>query len=194
MRAEKRYRMESGRACIDIELKTAHHLFDERDPAPFRERDLSADAVDYIVGAAEEIPAPSPLNIVLWIAEAATEELSNTTILEAVRSHFLYELDRLERRIRQHLRRGQLTLLAGLAVLVVFLSLAELTTMLTNLHVRQILREGLVIIGWVAIWRPLDVLLYDWWPLGQQRRLLRRILESHLSIVHRASAPRLVAG
>jgi hypothetical protein len=40
-------------------LTTAHQLFDERDPAPFRERDLSADAVDYIVGAAEEIPAQS---------------------------------------------------------------------------------------------------------------------------------------
>ena len=66
-------------------------------------------------------------------------------------------------------------------MLAVFLSLAELATMLTNPHVRQILREGLVIIGWVAIWRPLEVLLYDWWPLSQKRRLLQRLFESRLS-------------
>jgi hypothetical protein len=89
---------------------------------------------------------------------------------------------------------GQITLVAGLAMLALFLTLAELATMLANLHVRQILREGLVIIGWVAIWRPLEVLLYDWWPLSQKRRLLQRILESHLSIVHRESAVRSVTG
>jgi hypothetical protein len=185
---DKRYRTEFGRACIDIELHTAHQLFDERDPAPFRERDLSADAVDYIVGAAEEIPASSHLNIVLFIAEPATEKLSDATILEAVRSHFCYELDKLERRIRQHLRLGQIALVAGLVVLVVFLTLAELTMMLKNPHVRQILREGLIIIGWVAIWRPLEVLLYDWWPLSQQRGVLQRILEARLSITHRDAA------
>jgi hypothetical protein len=117
MTVENRFRMESGRACIDIELKTAHQLFDERDPAPFRERDLSADAVDYIVGAAEQIPAQTDLNIVLWIAEAATESLSDATILEAVRG-----------------------------------------------------------------------------PHAQQRRLLQRILESRLSIVHRPAAAPLLTG
>jgi hypothetical protein len=194
MKTEKRYRVESGRPCIDIELKTAHQLFDVRDPAPFRQRDLSADAVDYIVGAAEEIPAPKPFNVVFWVSEPPTEKLPDATIVEAVRSHFSYEQDRLERRIRQHLRQAELTLLAGLVALVVFLTLAELATMLTNLHLRQILREGLIIIGWVAIWRPLELLLYDWWPLGERRRLLRRILASHMSIVHRSAALRSAAG
>ena len=88
MTADKRYRMEADRACIDIELKTARQLFDERDPSPFRERDLSADAVEYIVGAAEEIPASIPLSIVLFIAEPPTERVSDATIFEAVRTHF----------------------------------------------------------------------------------------------------------
>ncbi len=52
-----RYRTEGGKTCIDIRLKTAHQLFDGRDPAPFRERDLDENAVDYIVGAFEELPA-----------------------------------------------------------------------------------------------------------------------------------------
>jgi hypothetical protein len=194
MTADKRYRTEAGRACIDIEVKTARQLFDERDPSPFRERDLSVDAVEYIVEAAEEIPASVPLSIVLFIAEPPTERVSDATIVEAVRTHFSYELGRLQRRVRQRRRLGQITLVAGLAMLALFLTLAELATMLANLHVRQILREGLVIIGWVAIWRPLEVLLYDWWPLSQKRRLLQRILESHLSIVHRESAVRSVTG
>lgn len=181
---QPRYRLDEGKACIEIKLKTAQQLFDGRDPAPFRERDLDEDAVDYLVGAAEEITPKVGLKLVVWISEGPAEQLENTTIVEAVRSHFTYELDRLRRRIREHVRQGQLALLVGLLVLVLFLTLAELTLMMSSGHVRQILREGLVITGWVAMWRPLELLLYDWWPLVRKRRVFTRILASDIAIVH----------
>jgi hypothetical protein len=34
-----------------------------------------------------------------------------------------------------------------------------------------ILRESLTIVGWVAMWRPMQIFLYDWWPLARRRRL-----------------------
>ena len=46
-----RYRVEDGRSCIDIKVRHSGQLFDGRDPAPFRERDLDEDAVDYVMGA-----------------------------------------------------------------------------------------------------------------------------------------------
>jgi hypothetical protein len=36
-------------------------------------------------------------------------------------------------------------------------------------------REGLTIIGWVAMWKPLDIYLYRWWPLLALRRLYQRL-------------------
>jgi hypothetical protein len=29
----------------------------------------------------------------------------------------------------------------------------------------SLLRESLTIAGWVAMWRPMQIFLYDWWPL-----------------------------
>jgi len=190
MTRQPRYRIDAGKACIDIRIRTAQQLFDGRDPAPFRERDLDEDAVDYIVGAAEEIPPKSGLKIVVWISEGSSPQVEDATIVEAVRSHFTYELDALRRRIREHVRQGQLALTIGLTVLVVFLTFAELTLMLPAGHARSILREGLVITGWVAMWRPLDLLLYDWWPLVRQRRLFARILGADLTIAHGHGAER----
>ncbi len=178
-----RYRIEQGRTCIDIRLKTAHQLFDTRDPAPFRERDLEEAAVEYIVGAFEDLSAKAEVKIVLWIAEPSPE-LEPDTLKEAVRAHFAYEIVRLQRRTRQHLKTGQVALGMGLAMLAAFLTLAELTVLLPVGTVRQILREGLVIIGWVAMWRPVDVLLYDWWPLVRHRRLLRRIAATEIAVEH----------
>jgi hypothetical protein len=36
-------------------------------------------------------------------------------------------------------------------------------------------REGLVIGGWVAMWRPLEIFLYDWWPIHAEARLFDRL-------------------
>ena len=49
-------------------------------------------------------------------------------------------------------------------------------------HAGDILREGLVITGWVAMWRPIEVLLYDWWPLIQTRKHIVRILAAQVGV------------
>lgn len=177
-----RYRLEDDRFCIDVQLKSSRQLFDGRDPAPFRERDLDEDAIEYVVGAVQEILPSTSVKLVFWISEEPEPRMSADVIVHAVHAHFEHERERIDRQLRQHVRRGHLFLLVGLSVLVIFLSLAELTVMLPGAHVRQILREGLVIIGWVAMWRPLEVLLYDWWPLVQQRRFARRMIDVPVSV------------
>ena len=177
-----RYRVEGGRTCIDIKVAHANQLFDGRDPAPFRERDLDDDAVEYLLAAAEEIPRSQALAIAVAISDEPEATIPSDLILEAVRSHFGYELAQTQRRLRDHIRRGQMSLAVGLTMLVTFLALAELTLALQPGPLRDILREGFVITGWVAMWRPLEILLYDWWPIVGERRQIRRILDAPVSV------------
>jgi hypothetical protein len=182
MDGSPRYRVEEGRACIDIKIRNVHQLFDLRDPSPFLERDLEEDAVDYIVGAAKDIGPAVPLKIVVWISEPSSPGLDDSTIADAIRGHFSYELVRLRRRARDEVREGQLALVLGTLCLMTFLTLAKLTPSVLSGRVGEILSEGFVIMGWVAMWRPLDVLLYEWWPLARQRRLLTWIRDAEIAI------------
>ena len=177
-----RYRVEDGRSVIDIKVSHSRQLFDFRDPAPFRERDLDDDAVDYLLAAAEEIPRKQRLAIVVTISDEPEPRLATDAITDAIRTHFRYEFDQVRRRIREHMRRGQMSLVVGLTVLVVFLTLAELIVALPSTTFRGILREGFVITGWVAMWRPLEVLLYDWRPMADERRQIVRLLDAPVSI------------
>jgi hypothetical protein len=43
-------------------------------------------------------------------------------------------------------------------------------------------KEGLTIAGWVAMWRPLEIYLYDWWPLFEERRRLERLARMQVRI------------
>jgi len=47
-----------------------------------------------------------------------------------------------------------------------------------------ILLEGLLIGGWVAMWRPLEIFLYDWWPIRAQARLFDRLADMPVTIQH----------
>jgi len=131
---------------------------------------------------------------VVTSSEEPEPRLAPDAIVEAVRGHFVHEREQIERRLREHVRRGQMFLGVGLAVLVIFLTLAELTVSLPSGPLREILREGLVITGGVAMWRPLEVLLYDWWPMVDERRDITRILEAPVSIRYDAETVPAAAG
>lgn len=184
-----RYRVEGDRTCIDIRLNTSQQLFDRRDPSPFRERDLDENAIDYIRAAAEDIPLSRALKLVLVLEEPASASLPAAEIESAIRAQFEYERGRVNRLLRQQRQFGHVALGVGLTVLVLLLSLARMAEGLPGGHAREILREGLVITGWVAMWRPLEVLLYDWWPHVQHRKQIARILAAEVEVrFHEAPA------
>ena len=37
--------------------------------------------------------------------------------------------------------------------------------------------DALVIGAWVALWRPMEIFLYDWWPIRAEARLYDRLGE-----------------
>jgi hypothetical protein len=73
------------------------------------------------------------------------------------------------------LGRGGVSLLVGLAFLTACLLLQQLLVALSLGVTTRTLSEGLLILGWVAMWRPVEIFLYDWWPEVGKRRLFDRL-------------------
>ncbi len=179
---EPQYRVEGDYGCIDITLPTAQHLFDLRDPAPFRERSLDDDAAEYIYATATDIPRSIAIKLVLIIKQTLGPSLSAAEIETAVRVHFQHDADRVTRQLRQQRKFGRVALAAGLTALVVLLLLAEIIRRRLPGPVGEIIHTGLVILAWVVLWKPVDVLLYEWWPLVQQRRELSRLVAAQIEV------------
>ena len=182
MEPHARYRIEGEHTCIDIRLRSAQQLFDHRDPAPFRERDLDEDAVEYLISAVDDLPKQRAVKVVFWLPAGRHADLADEEICASVRAHFGYEHDKLQRAIRLVLHRGQQIFWIGLAVLVACLTAARLIVPGEARSWLHIVREGLSITGWVALWRPIESLLYDWWPLLHQRRAVDRLLSATLEV------------
>jgi hypothetical protein len=54
--------------------------------------------------------------------------------------------------------------------------------------VGALIRETLVIGGWVAMWRPLEIFLYDWWPIRAERKLYERLSLMPVRVTFKGSA------
>ena len=162
--AERRHR------SIDLHLREVAQLFDSLDPCPFYERDLDADAEEYIVASMRELPQ-RPQAIVVYLDRSSAEADESRNLETAIHQHFARKRQLANRELRVLLRRGWISLIIGLAFLGTLLGLSEaVVRQLTPGPLASVLRESLIIGGWVALWRPLEIFLYDWWPIVGQRK------------------------
>ena len=159
--------------AVELRLDSISRLYNSFDPAPFREKELDAAADDYIVGSAEDL-AGQAMRLVIMLPESEVARPEAGHIAESIRNHFALREHAELRRLRAELRRGRISLLVGLGFLAVCLFVRELLTS-SELAVSRILAEGLLIFGWVAMWGPIEVFLYGWWPIAGQRRLFARL-------------------
>jgi hypothetical protein len=161
---------------VELRLRELSQLFDIRDPSPFYEKDLAPDAEEYIVASATEARSKKLSMLVVHLEEQGVVEHSERIITQAVQEHFARRAHQRRRALRQLLRRGWISLVIGVAFLAVFFAVAQAAAMsLGDSPWATLMREGFVIGGWVAMWRPLEIFLYDWWPIVVQRRLYERL-------------------
>lgn len=158
-------------------------LFNSLDPSPFNERDLDRDAADFLISWARELGADRGYEIVVHLTEAPADDRARA-VEGAVRHYFAQRAAAKEREFHALMRQGRSSLLVGLVFLSVCLTLIGLAA--TRVHygpAAQVIHESLAIGGWVAMWRPLQIYLYDWWPLRAERTMLERLSQARVLLV-----------
>jgi hypothetical protein len=173
-----RYRIENGEAILEVRVASVEHLFDNRDPAPFRQRDLDPGLVEYLVGAAHDLARAERLRLAFWVEQPCTPG----DVERGVRAHFEYELERIRRRRREQVRTGWLGLAIAVVAVIALLGLSELVTRAVAGTLGAGLGEALVISGWVLMWRPAELLIYDGIPWRRERRALRLLRDAAIEI------------
>lgn len=162
--------------AIELRVEKLAQLFHTLDPFPFRERDLDREAEAYIVGWARELPADQPIRIVIHFPDSDIQKQASVELGEAFSRYFSYRADILQRDLNELFRVGRRSLVIGVLVLTICLLAANLAGgFLTETTVKRLVEESFLILGWVANWRPLEIFLYDWWPVARRRDLYRRL-------------------
>lgn len=161
---------------IQVRVNAISQLFDTLDPLPFRNRDLDPHAEEYIVDWAREFPRGQALTIVVHAPRHELESEQAQQLGPALHSYFNYRADVVGRELKELFQIGRKSLIIGLSVLATCMAVAQsIPAIIGYGNVSRFFGEGLIILGWVANWKPMEIFLYEWWPLARRRDLYRRL-------------------
>ena len=161
---------------IEVHVAELKQLFNSIDPSPFRNRDLDPRAEEFIVAWAKDLGQKAKLALVVNLDRSAgvpdEAQVLRAAIHEFFRQRALWQRGRL----RDLLRIGRTSLAIGLVVLATAVAVGDfIAKLMKGSHIGQILQETLAIGGWVSMWRPLEIFLYDWWPILKEAQLSDRL-------------------
>jgi hypothetical protein len=173
---------------LAIDLPVAERLFSLGDATPF---DADYDCITGMERLIEEVARLPDLGargatITLGLGRPGPDE---ATLRAAIGRYCRAEAGDKLRLAEGKKREGIQTLLlsgvfvAATLVLVLIVDGAEYFSPMA----KSLLSHGLVIAAWVALWRPLDLLLYEPWLLRREARILSAIEAMPLEVVSRGA-------
>jgi hypothetical protein len=177
--------------CVRIEVSVSElrQLFNAIDPSPFRQRDLEPNAEEFIVGWAKEVPRGALLSLLVHLDRSPGLPDEAEVLRAAIHEFFASRAAVTRRQLRELFRRGRISLLIGVMTLAALLLLSDrVADVLAGWRLAEALRESLLIGGWVAMWRPLEIFLYDWWPIRAEARLYDRLAAMPVRIFYETDA------
>ncbi len=170
-------------AVIEVRAERIAQLFDALDPSPHPRKDLAPATEDFIVGWARELPRNQPVGIIVHLPADEAASAAARQLGDEFSNYFRYRADRLALDLRELFRIGRWSLLIGLSVLAGCMVIGQfLAGWFDEGYLHRFFNEGLIILGWVANWRPMEIFLYEWWPLVRRQKLYRRLSAATVEI------------
>jgi hypothetical protein len=171
---------------IEVNIRDLSQLFNSMDPSPFHEKDLDHDAEQFIVSWANEFPLNEPIELVIHVEEGAVNPEAQAVVSNAIHNFFAYQSKLKRRELRTLIARGRTSLMIGLLCLAVSVAAGQLLHKVDATGLSALLRESLLIGGWVAMWRPMQIFLHDWWPIRNERKLFDKLSEMEVRLRKKA--------
>ncbi|MGK5095337.1 hypothetical protein WDW89_25405 [Deltaproteobacteria bacterium TL4] len=189
MGIESHYHQKKGKILIELKLQNIQQLFNTLDPSPFYEQDLDNDAEDYIMNSVNDFSLKTPLSLVLHLNQELSAKESRDSLRQAIHNFFSYRATMAQHELRFTLRQGRISLLIGLGFLVFCIMLRQLISTLGASPWYDLLAEGSLISGWVAMWWPIHTFLYAWWPIRDKQKKFEKLSQIDVEVEIHSSVP-----
>ncbi len=166
-------------ATVSIRVRNLAQLFNSLDASPFWDRDLDVHAATFIEDEFRENAAAAVWHLHVHASEGG--DLA-ADLQPALEHYYTRMANSTQIRLREQLRLGRLALLGGIGIFLIAMSARTILTSVASHGLSPLLDEGLIILAWLALWRPIETLVYGWVPLYRERRLYLRLAAIQVTI------------
>jgi hypothetical protein len=168
---------------IELLLPGAQHIYNPFDPSPYPERLLDNAVEDYIVEAVRDFSPDKPMELVIYLPKEEQDTELAKVLEETIHNHFRYRTNQLRKEMGDTFRAGRVGLVIGISFLALTLLASYMIAKNPDTVINEIVRNSLLIIGWVAMWQPISIFFYAWQPFRQKLKVYQKICSLKISIL-----------
>jgi hypothetical protein len=168
---------------VHLDLADPRELFHPPELDPIGGQPYAEPGLERILNRIRPRPQ-QPVRVTLRLPAATRTADLEARMRAGLQQYCNHRIGQIENDIASLRQEGLATLWRGL----LFLALCMLGSQLLGepkflpVILARFLDEGLIIAGWVALWYPLDALLYQHWPLKRERRLYAALRDMDLKL------------
>lgn len=171
----KRYRTEDDCIVIEITIDSPYDLYDDKDPSPLKVRDLKPSIENYILTCIREIPKNKKVRINFYFFKFGISDSEIVNLRKSVKEFFDYRSKVRFVDFKFTIRNGLKSVAIGLVFLFMCIFISNKFLNSPQTLVGRFFLEGLSVLGWVSLWNPVQIFLYEIWPIISNSKNLKRV-------------------
>ena len=173
----KRHRIIDDLVVIEIAINTPYDLYEDKDPSPLKTRDLKPSVETYLIHCLREIPKKLKVRIDFCFYEFSGDENEKQKLEKSVKSFLKYRAVTKKIDFRFRCFDGFKAIVIGLLFLFLCIYIQHISQVKNPDVLYTFYMEGLSVLGWVSLWNPVQIFLYEVWPILSYARSLKRCSE-----------------
>lgn len=177
-----RYPIEGHKSIIELKVSSLEDMFDEHDPSPYMIRDLDSSITEYIMSCVLEIN-PEFVGKIRVYTEDFFDLDKQDVFAKSIKDYFELKAHMEKVQLQQVFKRGLFSLAIGLTFLISATMASFYIQSKSPEFKLAFLKEGLHLLGWVSMWKPINLFLYDWFEPYQDLKSYKALSKVDIEIV-----------
>ena len=181
--------MKNHTLVVELELPEADYLFSVPETNPLKEGSVFEPGMETIYDFARKGKVRDAILLKFLPGEKITPELE-PRIRSAIRRYCQFQIEKITDNLEIETRLGRRTLYYGISILVICLLLSGLGFLIssnaTNPYLYALggfMYNGFMIIGWVSLWTPTSMLVFERWPDWISRNTYEHLRDMQIEIL-----------
>lgn len=160
---------------LPLVLETVAEASETTIPLPLPYRKLNAEVLEYLEDVAQQMPKGEEARIVVYLPIEEIQQGLEQKLNKVLDIYGDARLEKLKREEKRALGASLSALAWGFAFMLVCQIIGVLADFPKHPTLTNTISEGFLVLGWVALWKPFETLLFDWRPSMERRKLHERL-------------------
>lgn len=168
-----------------LKLDDIKHLFREPEFDLFRSQTDSCSGIERLVNELKPTSLTNKVRTTISLPEHQLSENLKKSVVDALQRYCNNKIEKISNDLISLRGQGIRALRRGLLFLALCLIVSTFFDRIEYLPilVHRFLNEGFLIAGWVSLWYPIELLLYEWSPLRRKKQIYEMIKDMEVKII-----------